>query len=577
MRGVRNRPRKMRLVASVLVQSTISLMMEPMSFWSRLFDSGDFLPHAVCLVLRPELIWLHAISDGLIALSYYSIPFALIYFALRRQDLTFRWIFLMFGAFILACGTTHLMGVWTLWYPNYGVEGVIKMVTAIISLSTAALLWPLLPTALALPSPTRLMALNQELENQVAVRRQAEASLRTLNAELARQRRELKDANEKLRASEAHYAAFFNHLAEGLFLIRVVDDDCFCYETMNPAMARASGVNPEQARGRRPEDLLPAADAARQLRHFRDCLRSGHPVEFQDSIEVPAGIRTWHTILVPLRNAEGKVTKLLGSIRDVTEKKRLQEELVQTSKLATLGTLAAGIAHETSQPLNIIRVSVDGCLMMMREGVADPAYHQEVLSLVSEQTKRMGDIIEHMRSLSRRDPDQEKPFDPGGAVSRAIDLVERHYALEDVAVVLSQPDERRKIRGRPLQLEQVLLNLLSNAFDAITNRRQRESDMPPGRIDVELEDDQHEAVVRINIRDNGGGIPPQLIGRLFDPFFTSKEMGKNSGLGLSISYGIISDMGGRIDAENCGTGACFTITLPVSENQSRPVAETSNA
>ena len=107
------------------------------SILPRLFAENDYIPHGVCLLWEPGLLWLHVVSDAVIAISYYTIPLALIYFVTRRQDLAFRGIFVLTGAFILACGTTHVMGVVTLWRPDYWLDGIIKLITALISVGTA--------------------------------------------------------------------------------------------------------------------------------------------------------------------------------------------------------------------------------------------------------------------------------------------------------------------------------------------------------------------------------------------------------------------------------------------------------
>jgi signal transduction histidine kinase len=149
-----------------------------MQYLSNIFDDAGLSPHGFCLLWRPELIWLHVTSDAIIALSYYSIPLALTYFVLKRRDLAFGWMFWLFGAFILACGTTHVFEILTLWYPLYDVEGAIKFVTALVSITTAAILWPLLPRALALPSPAMLTRANEALSAQIDERNKALATLR---------------------------------------------------------------------------------------------------------------------------------------------------------------------------------------------------------------------------------------------------------------------------------------------------------------------------------------------------------------------------------------------------------------
>lgn len=152
---------------------------------------NTLLPHGYCFSWDPGILWLLVISDGLIALAYFSIPVALWVFVQRRTDLQFKWIFLMFGTFIMACGITHVMDVWTIWQPDYWLDGAIRAGTAIVSIATAALLWPLLPRALALPSPAALERINAELQAEVAMRTAAEQELRLANKALRDQVAEL--------------------------------------------------------------------------------------------------------------------------------------------------------------------------------------------------------------------------------------------------------------------------------------------------------------------------------------------------------------------------------------------------
>ncbi|MCQ8127730.1 bifunctional diguanylate cyclase/phosphodiesterase [Methylomonas rivi] len=116
------------------------------------------MPHGACYLWQPAVLWLHVVSDTLIVLAYYSIPFALMYFVYKRADLMYRWIFVLFGAFILLCGTTHLLSIWTIWHPDYWLEGLVKLATALVSIVTAGLIWPLIPRLLRLPSPAALKA-----------------------------------------------------------------------------------------------------------------------------------------------------------------------------------------------------------------------------------------------------------------------------------------------------------------------------------------------------------------------------------------------------------------------------------
>jgi signal transduction histidine kinase len=166
-----------------------------MGVFSGLFDTAALTPHGYCLSWEPALMALHIVSDGLIAASYYSIPLAIAALLLRRGDIAFSWMAWLFAIFIMACGTTHLMGIWTLWFPDYLADGVVKVVTAIASVMTAAALWPLLPRLVALPSPNILLQANERLTQQIVERDAAVEALRRETADRLR-------AEEMLRQSQ---------------------------------------------------------------------------------------------------------------------------------------------------------------------------------------------------------------------------------------------------------------------------------------------------------------------------------------------------------------------------------------
>jgi signal transduction histidine kinase/CheY-like chemotaxis protein len=148
------------------------------AFLENLLDTSLFAPHGICLLWEPSLIWLHVGSDALIALAYFSIPIALTIFVMKRRDVEFGWIFWAFALFIMACGLTHVLSIITLWVPIYGIEGLVKAITAVASVVTAAILWPLLPRLLAIPSPAQLRDTQLALIEEGRHRREAEDLLR---------------------------------------------------------------------------------------------------------------------------------------------------------------------------------------------------------------------------------------------------------------------------------------------------------------------------------------------------------------------------------------------------------------
>lgn len=156
-----------------------------LEFFRKLF-SADFMPHGMCYFWNPSVLWLNVTADSVIAAAYYFIPFLLFYFARKRRDIEFKAIFVAFGVFILACGSTHVLGALTVWVPVYRLDGVVKAVTAIASVATTVMLVPLLPALIRLPSPSQLQLVNRQLEAEVRERRAAEERVRQVNDDLER-------------------------------------------------------------------------------------------------------------------------------------------------------------------------------------------------------------------------------------------------------------------------------------------------------------------------------------------------------------------------------------------------------
>ncbi len=264
-------------------------------------------------------------------------------------------------------------------------------------------------------------------------------------------------------------------------------------------------------------------------------------------------------------DGKGKPLFMSGTCQDITERKQVEAQLVQSSKLAMLGEMAAGITHELSQPLNIIRLTADGGLLKIEKGNYDTGESCEHLKIISGQTQRMADIMDHMRAFSRKDAGGLEPFDPVVAVSSAASLVEKQFHSEGIALTLDLPERAPWVLGRAVQLEQVVLNLLNNAHDAVIHRcgvLKSGGDFK-GKISVKAKSNSERGFIEIRITDNGGGIPEEKMEKIFDPFFTTKEVGRGTGLGLSVSFGIITAMAGYINVSNTDDGACFRVWLPV--------------
>ena len=259
----------------------------------------------------------------------------------------------------------------------------------------------------------------------------------------------------------------------------------------------------------------------------------------------------------------------IALVRDITEQKSLQSQLIQASKLATVGEMAAGIAHELNQPLNIMRMAADNVLIRMEAGSADMDYARDNLSLISEQAGRMGKIILHMRVFSRQDTSDFVLFDPARAVRNACELMRRQLQLENISMSIEADSSDLAVLGSESQLEQVIINMITNARDAILETSGATPEgSTRGAVMVRTDSTVEPGVLRIVVQDTGGGMPDEVLSKVFDPFFTTKEVGVGTGLGLSVSYGIISSMNGAIVAQNVDDGCRMTVELPLaSEGQ----------
>ncbi len=267
--------------------------------------------------------------------------------------------------------------------------------------------------------------------------------------------------------------------------------------------------------------------------------------------------RTEEALRQARNNLEKRVEERTRELtKEIAERKSAQAQIIQASKLSTLGEMATSVAHELNQPLNVIRLAAGNVLRKISKGNIEPEYLSGKLNRIEMQTERAAAIIDHMRMFGRKADETAAKIDPRTVISNALGLMGEQLRLLQIEVVTEIPEKCSSIMGHIIQMEQVIINLLTNARDAIENHHGEK------KITVRIVGENGN--VQITVEDTGGGIPENVIERVFEPFYTTKELGKGTGLGLSVSYGIIRDMNGSIEVENTGAGAKFTITLPTS-------------
>ncbi|MEB0046882.1 MULTISPECIES: ATP-binding protein [unclassified Pseudomonas] len=257
---------------------------------------------------------------------------------------------------------------------------------------------------------------------------------------------------------------------------------------------------------------------------------------------------------------QGQLVEVQAVGRDNTEVRRSQQQLTQSAKMATLGEMATGLAHEINQPLNVMRMAIVNVLKRLGNGDIQIDYLTEKLNRIDAQVQRAARVVDHMRVFGRRSEIEQHPFNPADAIEGTLSLLAEGMRGKGVDLRVSEIGFTVHVRGYVDQLEQVLINLMVNARDALLSKRETDHELKPW---ISLYAERDERYVRLWVEDNGGGIDARLLERIFEPFFTTKPVGVGTGLGLSVSYGIVENMGGRLSVSNSTEGARFCIELPI--------------
>jgi PAS domain S-box-containing protein len=525
------------------------------------------------LAWEPGLVWLHVISDSVIAIAYYTIPFALIYFISKRRDLAFRGIFALTGVFILACGTTHLMGVVTLWYPDYWLDGFIKFFTAAVSIFTAVAMWWVMPEALALPSTAQLEEANGRLQHEIGERESAEAALRDANAELERrvaartaelegevaQRRRTEDT---LRASEQRWRSMFEASAVGIALT----DENRRFVAANLAFQKMIGYTAEELSDLGPVEITYEDDREATREMLDDMLSggsSGYHVEKR--YRRKDGVVIWVRVSTAQAPEPGSDLRGIPTIiEDITERKRAEDAfqeardaLLRVTRLNTMGELSASIAHEVNQPLSAIVANGIACQRLLAGEKPDLEEAKEAVEDIISDGRRASAVLGRIRQLAKKTAPERTPVDINGAISEVLSLTRQELQRSQVTARTELDPNLPPVVADRVQVQQVVLNLVMNGMEAMRGVIDRARVLRVKSAAVSP------AAVAVTVQDTGIGFANNDPEHIFDTFFTTKEDGM--GMGLSISRSIVQAHGGRLWASaGAPIGAVFSFILPAS-------------
>jgi C4-dicarboxylate-specific signal transduction histidine kinase len=325
----------------------------------------------------------------------------------------------------------------------------------------------------------------------------------------------------------------------------------------SPALAMITGE--PARRGGVPADWRALVDPVSRggLARFTETLRAEGSATVEVRLLRPDG--TWRLVRDRariLRRGKDGGSEVSGFLADVTELREAERRASETAKLATLGGLAAGLAHELNQPLTAVLLAAENAQHALETGDAPGALRR--LERIIGEVERTQSITGHLQRIARaegRDP--LRAVDLAQAWRGALLMAGAALRQEAIQVTPALPDGLPPVTARPVQLEQVIVNLLLNARDALATR-------PPGQRHIRAEASLRDGAVVLRIRDSGTGIAPDILPRLFEPFVTTKPAAAGSGLGLSICRALMEEFGGGITARNGAAGAEFTLRLPVA-------------
>ena len=273
----------------------------------------------------------------------------------------------------------------------------------------------------------------------------------------------------------------------------------------------------------------------------------------EDKLRLEASRKAMIHIMGDLRETTAEMQRREQELRDK------QEQLVQAGKLATLGELTTGIAHELNNPLNNIGLFIGNAIDLIELGRIEKDRILSDLSQAMQQVRKATAIISHLRTFGRAAPATREPVYLRSVIERALSLMREQLRLRQIEVTIDPDPQEPVVMGNPIQLEQVFINLFTNARDAMA-----ESARKAIRISSSVDGN----MLRVIFADTGPGIAAGLERRIFDQFFTTKEVGKGTGLGLSIAYGIIREHGGTISVvSQPGDGATFFLILPAADSR----------
>jgi len=400
----------------------------------------------------------------------------------------------------------------------------------------------------------RLAQLNAELEQRVLQRTTA------LDATTRRLEREVRDhqlAVDGMRESQRRLQEVLDHAMVAIYL-RDVEGR---YVLVNRHWEELAGRRAADVVGKHIAEIVPEDEVVALQAHDRRVIESGTSMQFEETIRLADGAHTYVSVKFPQFDRDGRPVGVWGISTDISERKHAEEqarrhqaELAHVLRLGTMGEMAAGLAHEINQPLGAVANYARGAVLRLRNGSVGTPELLPILEAIAHEALRAGEIIRRVRDLVRKEAGEQRPVDLNALVRDSAHFVDGEVRQRDIRLRLALSPEPLPVMCNGVQIEQVVLNLLRNAVDAVQN-------LDDGHGSIAVATAAGADAVQVSVRDNGIGLPEPSID-VFAPFYSTKAHGL--GMGLSISRSIIEAHHGALWAtRNPECGSTFHFTLPL--------------
>ncbi|MBI1226717.1 MAG: PAS domain S-box protein [Bacteroidetes bacterium] len=500
-----------------------------MEFLRRLFDT-DFMPHGHCYFWKPAVLWTNVLGDALIALSYFIIPFLLVRFLKKRSDIKFRPLFIGFAAFILACGTTHVIDIVSVWYPMYRLEGLVKDVTALISFGTVIALFQNFPTIVSIPTSEQWKAVQTAAAN-----------------------------------SERRFKLMIEHAPVGIIITNFRGE----FLEVNDAMCDMFKRSREELIGKTSQHITHPDDINFST-EIKEQLADGYEKFMQIEKRYLRGDGTFFWAMASATSVPEEES-ILVHIVDITSRKqselRMRDdnekleskiaerniELQETNK--DLENFIYAVTHDLRVPLH----NLQGLSTVVEEELGGKNGTDDAVSalqMIGENAQKMDHLVTDLLAFSKTSKLELKKtnIDMGMAIKTAFDEQSLLYNDKQIEFKL---DSLPQAFGDPAAIQQVCQNIIGNALKYSSHQ---------AVISIEVQGKLENGSTIFQITDNGIGFDPQYSNKLFLPFqrLHHEEEFEGTGIGLATSQRIIQKHGGEIWAESSpGQGAKFYISLPI--------------